>query len=258
MRRKLFIWDLDDTLVDNVHDYSDSILDATRLVISQLGAKAPHVAAIIKLQEDLDRERVREINPDTGKPFGYTMERFPGTLAENYLRICEKAGEKPLARVAEEMKRIGMMAFDKARYRANIKPDAIRILSMTNEHGHANVLLTKGDPRVQQAKVDALLGVAKKDPFTEIVIVETTKDPAIFLQIGEMHAAPNWDVYAVGNDYNKDVLPALNAHQTFRGVWIPVQTWEMLAPGYMEKVTAEVDRERCEVMDHLGGMTALL
>lgn len=47
--KKLFVFDLDDTLIDNVHDYADPLLDACRLIIKTLGNKAPHVSKIIAL-----------------------------------------------------------------------------------------------------------------------------------------------------------------------------------------------------------------
>ncbi len=249
MQKKLLIWDLDDTLVDNVHDYAEPILDACRLIIRTLGSAAPHVSAIIALEQELDGKRVKEINLATGKPFGYTMERFPGSMVELYRQICEKAHAGIRKDVEVELKRIGMMAFDKGRYKSNIKPGAIGLLKNLQDAGHGNVLLTKGDPRVQQMKIDALIETAREKIFDDVRIVETNKDPAVFLEIGEAHGASDRIVYAVGNDYKKDVLPALQAHASFRGIWIPVETWETI--GQTEKLMAEVDRERCHVFKNL-------
>src|SRR3990167_3952598 len=91
MAGKLFVFDLDDTLIDNVHDYAQPILDATSLIVEELRSKAPHVTRIINLEQEIDSRRVKEINPQTGKPFLFSMDRFPGSLVEVYRHICKEA-----------------------------------------------------------------------------------------------------------------------------------------------------------------------
>lgn len=48
--------------------------------------------------------------------------------------------------------------------------------------------------------------------------------------------------FSVGNDYEKDVVPALEAGY-HRGVWIPVETWEVI--GRLDEIRAKVDRSLC-------------
>lgn len=252
---KLFIWDLDDTLLDNVHDYAQPLLDTCALIIRELGNAAPHVTAIIALEQEIDHARVKEINPKTGKPFGYTMERFPGSMVELYRRICAKSDLEPMPMIEKELWDIGMRAFDEGRYEENIKPGAIQVLRRLRDKGYKNVCLTKGDPRVQEKKVRAFEIQALKQHvtniFDEVKIVETNKDPEIFGEIFDRYHPES--AFAVGNDYKKDVLPALQARPAFRGIWIPVDTWETM--GQTEKVMAEVDKERCEVLSKIFNIT---
>jgi phosphoglycolate phosphatase-like HAD superfamily hydrolase len=58
--RKIFIWDLDDTLLDNVHDYANPLLDACRAIIRYLGSRAPHVTGIIELEQEIDKRRFED------------------------------------------------------------------------------------------------------------------------------------------------------------------------------------------------------
>ncbi len=223
----LLTWDLDDTLVDNVHDYADPILDACRLIIHELGAKAPHVSALIALEQEIDKKRVGEINPVTGKPFGYTMERFPGTMVETYRAVCIRSGVSPKLIVETELYRIGMTAFDRQRYRENIKPGALNAVRRAVSNGWKNVLLTKGDPQVQRAKIEALT-TDVDGLFAEVVIVELAKTSEVFQDILAKHGSSGMEAYSIGNDYNKDIAPALCAGLHYRGIWIPVETWETI------------------------------
>ncbi len=252
---KLFVWDLDDTLIDNVHDYAQPLLDACSLVIRELGCAAPHVTAIIALEQEIDHARVKEINPKTGKAFGYTMERFPGSMVELYRRICAKSNLEPVSGIEKRLWDIGMQAFDESRYEDKVKPGAVQVLRRLKDKGHRNVVLTKGDPRVQEKKVLAFEASALKQHvkniFDEVKIVETNKDPEVFGEILDRHHPDS--AFAIGNDYKKDVLPALQARPEFRGVWIPVETWETM--GHTDKVMAEVDKDRCEVLSKIFNFT---
>ena len=122
MANKVWVFDLDDTLIDNVHDYAQPILDAASYIIKVLGAKAPHVSAIIGMEEEIDKRRVKEINLTTGKIFGYSMQRFPGTMVQLYREICREAGVAEEYDHEEKLYAIGMGAFDQKRYQENIKP----------------------------------------------------------------------------------------------------------------------------------------
>lgn len=88
MACKLFVFDLDDTLMDNVHDYTEPILRMCRVIIDELGSRAPHVSVLIALEEEIDLSRRNQINPKTGKVYNYSMDRFPTSLIETYLTIC--------------------------------------------------------------------------------------------------------------------------------------------------------------------------
>jgi FMN phosphatase YigB (HAD superfamily) len=240
---KLFVFDLDDTLINNVHDYADPILNACRLIIEVLGAKAPHVSQIIAMEQEIDTRRVREINPSTGEPYLFSMERFPTSLVEVYREICKQAKVAPKEAVEVELYLIGHRAFDENRYVKNIKPNALSVLDFLLEKKDSLVLCTKGDPRVQEKKIKALKQ-AGIDHFSTMRVVNE-KTPEVFR--GFLAGFGQDEFYSVGNSYSSDIVPALSAG--FTGIYIPVETWETI--GQMDSILAEVDTNKCLVLQSL-------
>lgn len=239
---KVFVFDLDDTLMDNVHDYAGPILDMARVIIRELGSRAPHVSLIIAKEEEIDKARVYEVNPATGQKFFYSMERFPGTMVATYKYFCEKAKIKPGKPVEEELYAIGMQAFDPAKYVGNIHPEALPTVYFLDMKGDTPMLLSKGDKRVQSNKLSALNA---GNNFFRVRIVDN-KTPQIF---GEMKRGYHgYSFYSVGNDYEKDIVPALEAG--YKGIFIPIETWEVI--GRMDEVLAKIDISRCLVLNSLG------
>ncbi len=220
---KLFVFDLDDTLMDNVHDYAKPILDAAWLIIKTLGHKAPHVSKIIAMEQEIDLRRVNEINPDTGKPYLYSMERFPGSLVETYKEICQKTHATPLKEKQIELYNIGLMAFDKEMYLQNIKRDAMAVANFLYKKGDHLILCTKGDTRVQKNKIEALNYLGIGQFFSDMVIVDQ-KNSDTFSQFASRYSG---SCYSVGNSYASDIAPALAAPGV-RGILIPVETWDSI------------------------------
>lgn len=251
MANKVWVIDIDDTCLENVRDYAQPTLDAVSYIIKVLGSKAPHVSAVIKMEEEIDKRRVKEIDPMTGKIFGYSMRRFPGTMVELYREICRNTGEVEELEHEEKLWKIGMGAFDESRYQENIKPGFGPLVRFFRHQGDAMMLLTKGDPEVQKKKIAALdssidcLGGIDNN-FDKVEIVETTKTAEKFREMVDGYDK-SVSCFAVGNDYDKDIAPALSVG--FRGIWIPVETWETI--GSTEKIKERMDKEHCHIFNSL-------
>lgn len=248
---KLFIFDLDDTLMDNVHDYSKPILRACEIIIEALGNKAPHVSKIVAMEEEIDKRRIKEINPATGKPYFYSMERFPGSLVETYREICKKVGITPVPFIEERLYTVGLTAFDESRYAANINPSALQVLNfLWRLKLDVLALCTKGDGRVQNKKIVTLKRNLsfRSGPFVIVRIVDE-KTPAVFKGIASdvIKWRKDCAVWSVGNSYDSDIAPALAAG--FRGIYIPVETWETI--GKMDEINSRVDRSCCLIFKNL-------
>jgi FMN phosphatase YigB (HAD superfamily) len=240
--RKLIAWDLDDTLLFNVHDYAWAIMQVPLAIVEALGPMAPHVRIIVNMMAEIDKRRLREINPDTGELYLYSMERFPGSCVRVYQEICAKAGIVPDPAVEEKLYQTGMDAFDESRYRRNIMSGAKEVLEFLAAKGDIQVLLTKGDRRVQSRKIQALLEAGIRFDRTHIVDV---KNPAMFHQIFKMF--PGLTPISIGNSYESDILPALEAG--YFGIYIPLETWE--TAGKMDAIEAEIVRSRCWILNNL-------
>ena len=235
----LLVFDLDNTLIATTQDYTDPILEMCRKVIQVLGEKAPHVSQIVAMEQEIDKRRVRETNPSTGRPYFYSMERFPGSLVETYNQICRKVGELPLPEVQSALYEIGLGAFNERRYGKNLKKGAFEVIEFLRLRGDVAFLLTKGDRRVQEKKIAALK--ARGLQFDGVCVVDDgEKQERHFSEIaGEF---PNCvQRFSVGDSYEFDIAPAIAAG--FYGVWLPVETWDVT--GRMEELRGVVRRDKC-------------
>lgn len=236
-RANAWVWDLDDTIKLTVHDYAEPILDACRLIIRTLKGSAPHVTSVINLENEVDKRRVEEINPSTGKQFKWTMERFPGSLVETYRILCLKAGKEPQTAIEQELYEIGLQAFDPSHYKEDIFPDAISVLEFLKSKGDQILLLTKGDKKIQGPKF-AVLDAGKR--FARVRVV-ADKTPEIFCEMARGFGG--YRLFSVGDNYDSDIAPALKAGYC-QGIWIPlVETWDTV--GRIAEIRARVDWSRC-------------
>ncbi len=132
--------------------------------------------------------------------------------------------------------------FDPSRYANNIHPEAFRLIWFLQNQRDVPMLMSNGDKRVQSNKFSALRA---GDNFVRVRIV-ANKTPDTFREM--VKGFEGYSPYSVGNDYEKDIVPALEAG--FKGVFIPVETWEVI--GRMDEILAKVDRSRCLVLNNLG------
>lgn len=243
---RLWVFDLDDTLITNVHDYADPILDACRLIIETLGTRAPHVSKIVTMEQEIDKRRVKEIDPVTGKPYRFSMERFPGSLVETYREICRQARTPVSQKVESALYEIGLRAFDEKRYAQNIYPNALKTCAFLVGQGDILALLTKGDERVQSNKIKALERAGVLQHFTVVKVVDDKSSEQFRCISKSLEHVPS-RMLSVGNSYESDIIPALETG--FHGVWIPVETWDVI--GKMDELKAKVDRARCTILNDL-------
>lgn len=207
---KLFIFDLDDTLYWNVHDYCYPMLEFEKLVLDCLGHKAPHIGTIRKLEDQIDKQRVPE--------FGFAMRRFPGSLVETYREICSRSEVPFNQEIANRIYVIGMKAFDPKNYiQKGLVDNAETVLNFLKQQNDELILLTRGDKRVQRIKIEAL---KLRQWFSQFHIV-SSKTRDVFLSIIKDFKGDS--VYSVGNSFDSDIKPALKLGLS--GIFIPHSTW---------------------------------
>ncbi len=209
---KTFIFDYDDTLAWNQHDYSYAQLEFIRWVIfEKLWPNAPDLQYIINLEVEIDNENV--------KTMGFSMKRFPTSFQQTYKAICD---EKHKSYNKEDLKKayeIGMLAFDEERYKnLGLVEGAKETLDFLVENRDELILLTKGDLKIQEKKIKATN--CKKWFGKEIYIVPKKDAGTINMVAGSRDKTKVWHV---GNSARSDVSPALEAG--IRMIYIPCETW---------------------------------
>jgi FMN phosphatase YigB (HAD superfamily) len=242
MGRQLWVLDIDNTLIrGNTHDYSGPILESIRIIIRELGHLAPGVTEIAKLEDEIDRGRLKAIDPETDKPYLYSMRRFPGSLQEAYRQLCEKNHVLVKSYVLRELWSTGMQAFSPTLYRSKIDPAAVPLTSRLMSRGDAVILLTKGDPKVQQLKVNALreAGVL----FRDAIIVESSK-VEYFKELRESYPGT---AFSVGDSYEGDIEPALD--WGYQGVYLKVFNWESASKA--AEWAAKAQARGCRIISEL-------
>lgn len=215
--KKVFIIDLDDTLMWNQYNYDRARIEFLNFLMKIFNRRVPNALYVLTLAEKIDRELINDIDPKTGKRFGFSGTRFPSSLVKLYEALCTEGWGTYLQGYAQQIYKIGLMTFDLKEYKkAGLVPGARRILSSLRKRGDHLALLTKGDPEVQEQKIIAL-GLDKLFDDAQIV---PEKDVALFAAYLEKWKGHG--VFSIGNSAS-DIKPALEAG--CGGIFIPCYTW---------------------------------
>lgn len=223
--KKVWIFDLDDTLMWNEYTYSLAFRRFEKFLREELWAnRAPYIGRIARLAEDVSDQMRSAINPATGKIYGLAMERYPQSLVETYRHLCDEGWGVFDQEIAEKIFKIGLIFCDVENYqRAGLVPGAEWVLDFLNGKQDPMALVTRGDPRVQNKKIDAL-GIRSMFFKIEIVPQKTKK---LFAKYSNEKQRRVWGaskVISVGNSYLSDIAPALEAGCS--AIYIPAITWK--------------------------------
>jgi len=222
--RKLWLFDYDDTLAPNLHDYSESIMRFVKYCIDTFGYKSPDIPRIVNIEDKIDSENVEKIDTHTGRPFKFTARRFPTSLVQAFEYIAEGVviEGKPFVvndRHRQEVWDIGNYAFDEERYhKQGLFPGAANLLDFLKATGDELKLVPKGEPWVQERKFRA---TNMRTWFGDNIEVVPYKDKDIVLKLSQGYDLKN--VWHVGNSIRSDVIPAVNAGVGI--IYVPLETW---------------------------------
>lgn len=220
MADKVWVFDLDGTLMDTLDLYRKPCEKAYALIMEILGEKSPPLSEIKRRQRELDKDLIYSINPLTKKPYLYIKRRFPTSFVEIFKILCQEAGLELSAaderRYYNQLFKIGMETFKKERYKRKIKPQVLPLVKFLRNQGDTLVILTKGDKGVQGDKRRVFKEVGLLAYFKEFIIVDDKKDRA-FKDIRQRY--PAIDYYSVGDTYSWDILPAIKLG--YFGIYIP-------------------------------------
>jgi putative hydrolase of the HAD superfamily len=207
---KTFIFDYDDTLAPNQHYYSYAYAELIKFIFDRLGPRAPHAREIVNLNEEKDVELVRLM--------GFQMERFPESFKRTFLEISRGLGkiDDEGSQMAYD---IAMKTYDAEGWKKSGFFNGVReTLDFLAAKGDELLLVTKGDPRVQYAKVEA---TGARKWFGERVYVVADKSKRELLTAVEGRDKDL--VWHVGNSARSDIIPALEAG--IGAIYVPQETW---------------------------------
>lgn len=211
---KTFIFDLDDTLMNNQHDYTYPQLDFVKFIVERIGNRAPDAQTIINLQVDEDLKLLNSLK-EKGKAF--SKERFPTSFKNAYKKICNPLGIDD-KKGEERAYEIGTRAFDEKRWRKQgLVYGAEDVLDYLNKKQDELILLTKGDEEIQKRKINAN-DLEKRFDETRIV---SFKDKETLEEV--ISGRDKSYVWHVGNSIKSDVLPAYEAGIGM--IYVPCETW---------------------------------
>ena len=222
--KNVFIFDLDDLLIWNEYTYSLAFQKFYSFLMKLWKRRIPFIGTVATLSEEITAKMVKKINPQTGKPYGFAMERFPTSLVRCYQILCEQGFGEFRKDIADKIYELGMTTFDERNYqRHGLVPFAKYVLRFLKKKRDLLILVTKGDPRVQERKINAL----KLQSWfgSEIHIVES-KTPNLFLNF--RNRFPGQKIFSVGNSFS-DIKPALEAG--IKGIYIPYESWKLEKEG---------------------------
>ncbi|GMR19232.1 MAG: hypothetical protein BMS9Abin34_364 [Patescibacteria group bacterium] len=142
---RLWIFDLDGTLVSSGIDYDRALMHFVLLMLDVLEHRAPRSGGILWLVNKIDKDRFKEMRAD--------KRRFPGSLVECYRQLCSRA-EIPIDHgVEQQCWDLGYSALSEGTYRdRSMILGAAEALQFLLDQGLLIFCVTAGDPEVQWMK----------------------------------------------------------------------------------------------------------
>ena len=245
MANKVFVVDVDGTVMNTLDFYRKAIEEACSLIIEVLGSKAPSEHEIKIKHNKIQQEMVYEINPKIGLPFFYSKDKFPTSLVRIYRILCKEAGMETNKRIEEQLFSIGFKVFNKKRYLRKIKPSLLPLCKFLIKRGDIIIFLTKGDEEVQGDKKEALrkAGILKycdSRYFPDGFIIAKDAKEKHFREIRKKYGIGKI-YYAVGDTYFDDIAPALL--EGYFGIYIPSPfNWKEV--GKLSEINHKRDKKR--------------
>lgn len=188
---KVVIFDLDNTLIECGQHYLDAQDEFVRQVTARTGLDGD---LVLKVLQKIDVEC-------SSLPDGFSRYRFPRSFKAAALALDAIASIAPSMEFADSMYAVGDAVFT-AEY--PIYPGVRELLMELRLSGYRLGLITKGDPQVQNWKID------KHDlrPYFEHVNVVLNKNPDVFAGMVELFDVPAASVWVVGDSLKDDIGPA--------------------------------------------------
>jgi FMN phosphatase YigB (HAD superfamily) len=250
MEKSITVWDLDHTLNDCTEIYDIPREKSIAFIRSQPHLDFPE-PEVRKMYDILSIDMKYRINPDTGKYYLYTKERFTHIFKYLYQDLCTKAGISPRGDILPRLNAIASSGLNKETYRRSVKPEVPELFKVLHEKNVAIHILTKGDEVVQREKIEAMKDVLKERGcegcLTSFRIVPDLKESEVFASFLEGNDFRN--KYCIGNSFVYDIAPGIAVG--FDGIFIPEDVWETDGPKEIEEASKE---NKCIIIRELNDL----
>src|SRR6202023_1920785 len=201
MARHTILIDADDTLWENTIHFEKTITG----FISQpehLGYTAEYIRHILN---ETERRNIRQ--------HGYGVRSFRRSLEDTYLKLAGNAARREIVQEIERM------AVELEATPPHILDGVPETLAYLAKH-HRLILLTKGEPAEQAAKV----GRSGLQPHFDAIEIVLENDATVYTRMIEQFKIVKTHGWMVGNSPRSDINPALQTG--LNAVFIPhTDTW---------------------------------
>jgi putative hydrolase of the HAD superfamily len=203
MARHTLLIDADDTLWEN-NIFFEKAIDDFISRLEHLGYTREYIRHILN---ETERRNIRQ--------HGYGVRSFRRSLEETYLKLAGNSARR------EIVKDIQLMAHELERTPPHILDGVPETLAYLAKH-HRLILLTKGEPAEQAAKVER----SGLQPHFEAIEIVLEKDLGTYGRMIEQFKIVKSHGWMVGNSPRSDINPALQSG--LNAVFIPHSaTWEL-------------------------------
>jgi FMN phosphatase YigB (HAD superfamily) len=215
--KKIFIFDLDDTLIISQNAYSLSFLKFYNLLKKIFKKRIPFIGYLANLVEDINKILIFETDPLTGKSYRFSSRRYPIALVKTYEFLCNEGFGKYDNNIAEEIYKIGLNTFDPKNY--HLIPYSKKILNFLLKNNFYLILVTLGEKEIQNSKI---LKFNFHKIFHEIHIEEENKNEKFkFLREKFFDSK----IISIGNSYKHDIIPSFESNIDLI-FWFKNITWK--------------------------------
>jgi len=203
MARNTLLIDADDTLWEN-NIFFEKTVDHFISQLEHLGYTREYIRHILN---ETERRNIRQ--------HGYGVRSFRRSLEDTYLKL---AGNSSRREIFLEIER---MAVELEATPPHILDGVPETLAYLSKH-HRLILLTKGEPAEQAAKVER----SGLQPYFDAIEIVLEKEPGTYERMVEQFKIVKTHGWMVGNSPRSDINPALQAG--LNAVFIPHSaTWEL-------------------------------
>jgi putative hydrolase of the HAD superfamily len=203
MPRQTILIDADDTLWEN-NIFFEKAIENFISNLEHLGYTREYIRHILN---ETERRNIRQ--------HGYGVRSFRRSLEDTYMKLAGNAARR------EIVQGITQLAAELEATPPHILDGVPETLAYLSKH-HRLILLTKGEPAEQAAKVER----SGLQPHFDAIEIVLEKDAAVYERMVEQHKIVKTLGWMVGNSPRSDINPALSIG--LNAAFVPhANTWQM-------------------------------